>query len=440
VNAQARGWDAQPLPRVERLTADPCFPQTRRLSRTTLLRAAPAKSPLHTIPVSPPPGFPLSCGESACNLSPPKRLGSRVLRHSESASRFSSAKSNRCRKRSLSINATSVSIIIPTFNGSSRIGNCLDALLNQATARDVDILVVDDGSTDDTAEVVGRYPGVRLLSQANAGPAAARNRGATEARAPIIVFTDDDCVPMPNWLHAMLEPFADSAVVATKGIYRTCQRRLMARFVQIEYEDRYRLMARFDTIDFVDTYSAAFRRDRFLEMSGYDVSFPVACAEDIELSYRMSARGWKMKFAPAAIVYHTHPDGIWRYLSKKYKFAFWRILAVRKNPAKSVKDSHTPQIMKLQLLLAPVLLLAIAFDIAVRPSAPLSAFVLGIFFLSTLPFAWRAAAKDPIIGLLSPALLAARACAQFLGVAAGLIYARQKPSPARTGSPAVADR
>ena len=329
--------------------------------------------------------------------------------------------------------------MIPTFNGSSRIGNCLDALVGQVAGRDAEILVVDDGSTDDTAGVVERYPGVRLFSQGNAGPATARNRGAIEARGAIILFTDDDCVPMPDWLDAMLEPFKNPAVVATKGIYRTCQQRLTARFVQIEYEDRYRLMAGLDCIDFVDTYSAAFRRDRFLEMSGYDDSFPVACAEDIELSYRMSARGWKMKFAPAAIVYHTHPDGFWRYLKKKYKFAFWRVLAVRKNPGKGVKDSHTPQIMKLQLLLTPALVLAIAFDCTVRPSLPApsaSAIVLAIFLLSTLPFAWRAAVKDPIVGLLSPALLAARACAQFLGVAAGLIHARQKPSQVPTGSPA----
>jgi hypothetical protein len=122
---------------------------------------------------------------------------------------------------------------------------------------------------------------------------------------------------------------------------------------------------------------------------------------------------------------------------KKYKFAFWRVLAVRKNPAKGVKDSHTPQIMKLQLLLFPALLPAIAFDAVARPSEPVSAIVLGIFFLSTLPFALRAASKDPIIGLLSPALLAARACAQFLGVAAGLIYARSKPS--ETSSTAVTE-
>jgi cellulose synthase/poly-beta-1,6-N-acetylglucosamine synthase-like glycosyltransferase len=312
----------------------------------------------------------------------------------------------------------------------------LDALLQQSAGRDVEILVVDDGSTDNTADVVAHYSGVRIISQPNAGPAAARNRGAAETRGTIILFTDDDCVPMPDWLDAMLKPFRDQEVVGVKGVYRTHQKRLLARFVQIEYEDRYRLMASLPSIDFIDTYSAAFRRDRFLEMTGYDTSFPLACAEDVELSYRMSIRGWTMKFAPAAIVYHTHPDTLPRYLKKKYKFAFWRVLAVRKNPSKAVKDSHTPQLMKLQLLFAPALLCAVAFDLTVRPAVPTTVVVLATFLISTLPFAMRAATKDPIVGLLSPALLAARACAQMLGVTAGLIYARHEPGEVRTNSTA----
>ena len=332
------------------------------------------------------------------------------------------------------IEASSVSIIIPTFNGASRIGHCLDALRKQTAGRSVEVLVVNDGSTDNTVDVVKRYSGVRLITQANAGPAAARNRGALEARGTIILFTDDDCVPMPDWLDAMLAPFEDTEVVGVRGVYRTRQDGLAARFVQIEYEDRYRRMARLPSIDFIDTYSAAFRRDRFLEMTGFDTSFPVACAEDADLSYRMSARGWKMKFAPAAIVYHTHPDTLSRYLKKKYKFAFWRVLAVRKNPNKAVKDSHTPQLMKLQLLFAPALLLGAAFDLIVRPAVPVSLLVLAAFLLSTLPFALRAIREDPIVGLLSPALLTARACAQVLGVTAGLIYVRRRVATAATNS------
>lgn len=321
----------------------------------------------------------------------------------------------------------SVSIIIPTFNGAVRIGNCIEALLPQTSGGDIEILVVNDGSTDNTEEVVARYPAVRLITQANAGPAAARNRGAVEAKGSIILFTDDDCVPMPDWLAVMVKPFDDPELVAVKGVYRTNQKSLIARFVQLEYEDRYRLMAGLPSIDFIDTYSAGFLRRKFLEMNGYDTNFPVACAEDAELSYRMSARGWKMLFVPSAIVYHTHPDTLGAYLKKKYKFAFWRMLAVRKNPSKTMKDSHTPQLMKLQLLFSPAMLLAVAHDMLLHSGLPWSALVLGGFLVSTLPFAWRAFRKDPLIGGGSPLLLAARSCAQLLGVTGGVIYAFCKP-------------
>jgi cellulose synthase/poly-beta-1,6-N-acetylglucosamine synthase-like glycosyltransferase len=289
--------------------------------------------------------------------------------------------------------------------------------------------VVDDGSTDQTAAVVKAFAGVRLIVQANAGPAAARNRGAREAQGSILVFTDDDCVPAPNWIAAMLAPFRDPEVIAAKGVYRTRQTALMARFVQAEYEDRYHKMAKLDEIDFIDTYSAAYRRPHFLEMGGYDTSFPVACAEDAELSYRMSARGWKMKFVPEAVVEHTHPDSFSSYLKKKYKFAFWRMLAVRKNPSKGIKDSHTPQIMKLQLLLIPLLVLSLIFDSLRRLPVPSSLLVIALFLVTTVPFSLRAMKKDPWIGLFSPVLLAARGAAQFAGVLSGFINTLRTPNP-----------
>jgi GT2 family glycosyltransferase len=327
-----------------------------------------------------------------------------------------------------------VSVIIPTFNGAARIQACLRALRDQRTDREMEILVVDDGSTDRTSELVGSDPGVRVITQPNSGPAAARNRGAREARGRFLVFTDDDCVPVPDWLEALLKPFFDSEVVGAKGAYRTRQTSVVARFVQVEYEDRYRIMAAREDIDFIDTYSAAFVRDRFLEMDGYDTSFPVACAEDVELSYRMSALGWKMRFAPEAIVYHTHPDSLWRYLKKKYKFAFWRVLAVKKNPRKGIKDSHTPQMMKAQLLFLPALLAGLLLDARFRFSVPISLVVLGCFVASTIPFAVRALRKDPLVALVSPILLAGRSFAQTLGVLGGILHARREGARAEESS------
>ena len=89
---------------------------------------------------------------------------------------------------------------------------------------------------------------------------------------------------------------------------------------------------------------------------------------------------------------------------------------------------------RLQLLFTPALLLAISCDLVVRPKVPASLLVCSAFLVSTLPFARRAIKKDPIVGLLSPALLAVRACAQSLGVAAGLIYACRKLTRAATES------
>ncbi len=314
------------------------------------------------------------------------------------------------------------SIIVPAYNAERTIGRCLDALMRQDYAGDYEVIVVDDGSTDATPDIVAGYEGVRLVRQPNAGPAVARNRGASEARGDIILFTDSDCVPEEDWVSEMLRPFGEADVVGVKGRYKTGQKEITARFVQIEYEDKYAYMLRGDYIDFIDTYSAGFRRDVFIGLDGYDPDFPVACAEDVELSYRLSRLGYKMVFNPDAVVYHLHPDRLGDYLRKKYKFAYWRVVAVRKNPDKLIRDSHTPQVMKLQLLFPPALLAGTVFAAAGgKGGLAVPALLLLLFLCTTVPFASRAIRKDFAVGLLSPVLLFLRASAQFLGVAGGLV-------------------
>jgi glycosyltransferase involved in cell wall biosynthesis len=87
------------------------------------------------------------------------------------------------------------SVIVPAYNAESTIGKCLDALERQNIPRDeYEVIVVDDGSTDNMPGIVKRFP-VKYISQQNKGPASARNRGAGEAKGEIILFTDSDCVP-----------------------------------------------------------------------------------------------------------------------------------------------------------------------------------------------------------------------------------------------------
>jgi GT2 family glycosyltransferase len=317
-----------------------------------------------------------------------------------------------------------VSVIIPTYNGRLRIKNTLDALQAQDFKGEYELIVVDDGSWDQTADLVRSYDqGIKVISQPNQGPGVARNNGARHAQGKIILFTDDDCIPEKNWLREMLQPFSENSdLVGVKGRYRTEQKDIIARFVQLEYEDKYDYMVREKYIDFIDTYSAAFQRRVFLELGGYDTEFPVACAEDVELSYRLSKKGYKMVFASKAVVRHTHPARLKAYLKKKFKFAYWRVIAVKKNPQKIVRDSHTPQVMKMQLIFPPVCLFPVLLVFFFPKFLIISGLGFIGFILTTVPFIYKAMRKDKVVGFLSPFLLFSRTCAQFLGVVGGLLH------------------
>lgn len=102
--------------------------------------------------------------------------------------------------------ATRISVIMPVWNGEAVLGRCLDALACQTVSRDAyEVIVVDNGSTDATATIAREYPGVRLLVEATPGSYAARNTAIAGANAPILAFTDADCVPDPDWLAHALE-------------------------------------------------------------------------------------------------------------------------------------------------------------------------------------------------------------------------------------------
>ena len=315
------------------------------------------------------------------------------------------------------------SVVVPAYNAGRTIGACLAALARQsADAESYEVIVVDDGSRDDTAEVVKTYP-ARYLHQPNGGPAAARNRGAREARGEIVLFTDSDCVPAPDWIAEMTRPFADPGIAAVKGAYRTDQRSLTARFAQVEFEERFDMLRRFPSIDMVDTYSAAYRLDVFREAGGFDESFPVANNEDTELSYRLSREGRKMVFNPDAVVRHlNHPDTLPKYCRLKFWRGYWRMAVYRMHPGKMMKDSYTPQSMKLQILF--LFLSAGWLPGALlwpgRFAVPLGA-TLVLFCLSTAPFALLAFRKDPLIGALSPFFLSARASSLGLGFLWGVL-------------------
>src|SRR3989344_3203089 len=240
------------------------------------------------------------------------------------------------------------SVIISAYNEEKTIGKTLESLEGQGF-RDFETIVVDDGSSDRTAEIA-RKAGAKVITQENSGPAAARNNGAENAKSEIIVFIDADCVADEEWLGEMLKPFDDADVAGVQGAYKSRQKSLVARFTQLDIEDRYaRLDRKSENLDWIGSYSAAYRKKIFLELEGFDKDFPTASGEDPELSFKVAKKGYKLIFNRDAIVYHTHETSLMKYLRTKFYRAYWRVLLYSKHTRKIVTDSYTPQELKLQI-------------------------------------------------------------------------------------------
>ncbi len=328
-----------------------------------------------------------------------------------------------------------LSIIIPVYNAEKTLALCLAALEKQTIAKDCyEIIVIDDGSTDLTATIAKKYS-ITYHFQENQGPAAARNKGVSlvknktaEKSNPehLIFFTDADCIPNQDWLEKMTAPFSRPEVTAVKGAYRSEQNSIVARFAQLEFEERFAMLAKRDSIDMVDTYSAGFRKDIFQSLGGFDSRFPVANNEDTELSYRMAEQGYIMVFAPEAVVRHlNHPDSIKRYFQLKFSRGYWRMIVYRMFPDKMIKDSYTPQTLKLQI----IGLFLISASLFFLPFFPAKAGIICIaavlfFLLQALPFTLAAFKKDAIVACLSPLLLALRAAAIGSGALWGVFSRR----------------
>lgn len=320
-----------------------------------------------------------------------------------------------------------ISVIVPAYNAQPYISRCIEALLSQSfNPNNYEVIVVDDGSSDQTADIIKNYP-VKYVYQKNQGPATARNRGVKEAKGDIILFTDADCVPTGNWIEEMVRPFKSPHIAAVKGAYLTNQKEVVARLAQVEFEERFEMLKKADSIDMVDTYSAGFRKAIFSQMGGFDTTFPVANNEDTDLSYKMSRHGFKMAFNPVAVVYHLkHPDSIKKYARLKFWRGYWRMVVYKRFPDKMLKDTYTPQALKLQILT----LFLTFFFIPVAVIFPglgiylLCATVL-IFGLLLAPFTLLAIMRDPAVAIFAPFFLTVRAASLGSGMLWGILTSKK---------------
>ncbi len=234
-----------------------------------------------------------------------------------------------------------ISVIVPAFNAQNTIGQTLKALQEQDLSDKFEIIVIDDGSVDQTAKIVQSFVGVRYLYQDNAGPAAARNHGARLAQGQILAFTDSDCIPHKNWLSSLMRGFVEKDVAVVMGSYGIANdKNLLAYCVYKEILFRHsRLLPEYPKV--FGSYNFCVKREVFDQVGGFNELYRHASGEDNDLSYKIVSKGLRIYFDRQALVDHYHPVQIKKYLKEQFRHGYWRAVMYRKYPSMAAGDGYT---------------------------------------------------------------------------------------------------
>lgn len=317
-----------------------------------------------------------------------------------------------------------VSIIIPAYNCDATIAKTISACLAQDCSVPIEIIVVDDGSTDGTAERVRAFPGVRYARQENAGPASARNHGARLAGGEVLLFTDSDCVPHPDWASRLLSGLKQQEVAAVAGSYGIANpESLLARCVQSEIIYRHLRMPGF--IRAFGSYNVAIKRGDFLAVGGFDERYRHASGEDNDLSYKFLAAGKKICFAREALVDHHHPVRVAQYLREQFRHGAWRVRMYRSHPRMMAGDDYTFWKDSGEVLLALMSLSFLLFFVCLKTFPIIFAFGC-VVLLALLNGIFGLLMTGRIgAGLFFGAVMSLRAYARALGLIYGLFASKK---------------
>jgi cellulose synthase/poly-beta-1,6-N-acetylglucosamine synthase-like glycosyltransferase len=223
---------------------------------------------------------------------------------------------------------SAIAVIVPAYNEEAVIATTVRSLLGSSISERLEILVVDDGSKDRTAEVVreafGHDARVRLLCQANGGKAAALNHGIASTQSEIIVAIDSDTALMPDAIELLVTPFADPGVGAVAGKVVVGNRRnLITRFQALEYTvsqslDR-RAFERFNAIGVVPGAIGAWRRSALVQVGGYSHD---TLAEDADLTLSLQRAGWRIVSESRAVALTEAPESLKAFVKQRFRWTF----------------------------------------------------------------------------------------------------------------------
>src|SRR5437660_4330051 len=232
------------------------------------------------------------------------------------------------------------SVVIPTHNRLDMLLRVLDALEAQAGAPEFEVVVINDGSTDDTERVLSARSGITLRTQKNAGPGAARNRGVALANGKFVVFIGDDTVPEPRFLaeHARVHRASDDdPLLACLGYTGWPRGERITAFMDYinDYglQFGYKLIEDGDIVPFNFFYTSNISISRqLLADHPFDTTFPAAAWEDIELAYRLDHLGLKIRYNAKAVTRHYHRMTIDSFAKRQYTVGKSGAIFYRKHP------------------------------------------------------------------------------------------------------------
>ncbi|MGX1028847.1 glycosyltransferase [Streptomyces sp. SAI-097] len=226
-----------------------------------------------------------------------------------------------------------VSVIVPAYNEKE----CIEATLRSLarSTHPIEVIVVDDGSTDGTAELAESLglPGVRVVRQANAGKPAALDNGVRHARYDIVVMMDGDTVFEPDTVRHLVQPFADPAVGAVAGNAKVGNRRtLIGAWQHIEYVMGFNLDRRmYDLLRCMPTIPGAigaFRREAVLQVGGMSDD---TLAEDTDITIALHRAGWRVVYEEHARAWTEAPGSLGQLWSQRYRWSYGTMQALWKH-------------------------------------------------------------------------------------------------------------
>jgi len=242
-------------------------------------------------------------------------------------------------------NEWTISVVVPVYNGGKTIRATIEHLLRQSLPPD-EIIVVDDGSTDETSNILKSFGNqIKTLSKTNGGPASARNAGVRSSMGRLIAFTDSDCLPDESWLQEMVKGFHSLRIGGVGGMVCGASDGLIG-----EYVDLHRWMnpqcAADGSVLYLVTANACFRSDVLFRANLFDERFAKAGGEDTELSVRLRNFGYEFAFVESATVRHRHKRTIRDYLKNIANHGEAQFIIERLWPQQTMGGNYRKQIVR----------------------------------------------------------------------------------------------